>query len=160
MTPNEMTLAGLTRSSWILHQLLDDLTSAEWLTSAVPGSNSIAWTVAHLAAVEWNALKTMGVAARPELPDADFFARHTKGAKPSPTENYGDPKSLLVLWDAVRASTVKFVTDLPAADFDNPLPHPLFKRWGELLMLLPSHTSLHAGQISTARRALGKPAAF
>jgi hypothetical protein len=36
-------------------------------------------------------------------------------------------------------------------------PHPRFSTFGELAAFAPIHIAMHAGQISTIRRSLGRP---
>lgn len=159
MTINQLALFGYERSTMLLHLMTDDLAPADWLHHPVPGANNAAWIVGHLLTVERLALSKL-TSDLPELPDADFTTRHAKGAKPTPQDDYGDVTRLRPLWDAHRSRLVERVAALPAEEFDRPIEHPIFKTLGQFIGLIPVHTTLHCGQLSTIRRSLGRPAAI
>ncbi|MDB5325512.1 MAG: DinB superfamily protein [Phycisphaerales bacterium] len=159
MTTNECLLFPYARSSFILNGMTLDLKGDDWLHTAVDESNCAAWIIGHLIVVEHWAMSHI-TEATPFKVDEAFKATFGKGSMPTPKTDYGDISRLMPMWTMQRTRMVELVTALPAADFDKPIEHPTFKNIGQLVALIPVHTSLHTGQISTIRRSLGKPALF
>ena len=49
MTPTDVIVAGCRMAKVMVHRMTADLTPAEWSHQPVPGANSAAWVVGHLA---------------------------------------------------------------------------------------------------------------
>ena len=49
MTPNDLIAGGHRMARQLLHRMVDDLSPAEFRHQPVPGANSAAWVVGHLA---------------------------------------------------------------------------------------------------------------
>jgi hypothetical protein len=75
----------------------------------------------------------------------------------------GTKADLLPLLEKVRGKTCQWVATLTPADLAKPAPERIRNRFptvGHLLEAMPSHTSMHVGQIQVLRRKLGKPVLF
>jgi hypothetical protein len=75
---------------------------------------------------------------------------------------YGDPKALVAVFDACLERFVQIVRGLPAEslaaapDFRGPFA----TNRAEAIQFGALHIAMHAGQLSTIRRSLGKPPAL
>jgi hypothetical protein len=138
-----------------------DLKRAEWEHRAVPGSNCPAWLIGHLILVDRRALEWAGVTDLPELP-AGFEARFARQTDAAMAASFGDSSILIPLFDQHREMLIKAVANLPTSKFQEPAPRPSprFSTFGEFFLFMGLHAALHAGQISTIRRSLGRPPLF
>ena len=138
---------------------LDDVADDEMLVRAVPGSNHLAWQLGHLVASERSLLEAIG-ADVPDLPEG-FAEKHGK-------ENAGsdDPGDFLTkaeyfeLMQQMHHAAEAAIDKTDEAGLDAPAPEKLrgfFPTVGSVLLMTGSHEMMHAGQIATIRRALGKP---
>ena len=71
----------------------------------------------------------------------------------------GDPKELIALFDKHRALLIEAVKKADVATLDGPAPftRPMFTTVAEMINFFGVHTGMHAGQITTIRRSLGRP---
>lgn len=159
MTTARIITASIETSTYLLHRMVDDLAPADWTRRPMADANCLAWIIGHLVTVEHGMIQTLG-GTPPAIPEAEFAALYGMGSKPTADTHYGDVAALLPLFDAHRAETTRAVSAMADADFDRALEHPMFKTVGHMAALIPVHTALHAGQISTIRRSLGKPPLF
>ena len=160
MTINDFFALGLRRSSWLLHKMIDDLRPEEWTHRPCDGANTAAWIVSHLIAIENGALARLSGGTSPvPLPEPDFMTRYGMGSADL-GHSYLDPATLVLLLDKQRDRLIEAVLKMPAEAFDGPVESPMFKNVGDAVATLAPHAGLHAGQISTIRRSLGKPATF
>jgi uncharacterized damage-inducible protein DinB len=155
----EMIVHSLHAAQLMLHRFLDELKPEEFLHQPCPGGNCAAWIVGHLVCSAHRQLKSLGAADVPELPAgfAERFAT-TKAAASTPGD-YGDPKELLRLFDAVHqrlSAQVRQMTDAALAG-PPPFATPLFANTGEALNFMGLHIAMHMGQVSVIRRSLGYP---
>lgn len=169
MTPNELIAGAFRSGKHMVHRFVDDLTPDEWRRQPLPGTNSAAWIVGHLALVARRiAAGRLGV-PEAELPAVDAEAATafatTKQAA-ADQSGLGDPAAWLKLFDECTDRCVAAVLAVPAADLAAPAPTPTpgllapNSTYGDLLNLLAGHhVSLHVGQLTTIRRSLGKPPA-
>ena len=157
-TPNDAIAFALTASHARFHAFVDDLTPAEFEAQPVPGVNSVAWMLGHLALSDRRVLGLFGVTP-PALPDG--FEAKFKTTKQAAVEQkgLGDPAALLAVFDAHRRALVEAVRAATPASLAAPLaaPHPLFGTVGEAAAFMAVHLGLHAGQVTVIRRALGYP---
>lgn len=158
MTANDAIASALSASLNRFHAFVDDLSPAEFEAQPIPGVNSIAWMLGHLAVTDRRIVGLLG-GDLPPLPD-DFAARfQTTKQRAVEQKGLGDPKELLAIFDAHRKALIAAVRAaaperLAAA---LPTPHPLFGTVGEAAAFLAVHLGLHAGQVTVIRRALGYP---
>ncbi len=143
----------------ITKMYLDDITDQELLVRAVPGSNHLAWQLGHLVASERSLLEAIG-ADVPDLPES-FADNH--GSKNTGSD---DPNEFLTtaeyfeLMDQMHQAAEAAIDKTDEAGLDSPTPEKLrsfFPTVGSVLLMAGSHEMMHAGQIATIRRKLGKP---
>lgn len=159
MTPNDLLANAYTTAQKLLHAMIDDLTPEEFTRQPVPGANCAAWVVGHLALTLRNGLRRMRAAEVPELPPGleDQF-KATKQVAGQQT-GYGDPKALVAVLDACLEKYVQAIRELPAETLTGPpdFRGPFATNRAEAIQFGALHIAMHAGQLSTVRRSLGKP---
>lgn len=159
MTPNDLIAGGYRMSKALVHRMTDDLTPAEFRHQPVPGANSAAWVVGHLALTLRRTAERLGAADLPPAPPglADNFAQTRQPAGQQP--DLGDPAELVRLFDVCTDKVIEAVKGVPAAVLDGPPQSPgtLATTHGEAMLFGALHVAMHTGQLSTLRRSLGKP---
>ena len=160
-TINDALVYGIKSSKDMVDALTADLKGSEWNQRAVPDSNCPAWLIGHLILTDRRALALAGVTDLPELP-AGFEARFGREGGAPQAAGFGEASILMPLFDKQRDLLMNAIATLPASQFDQPLPkpHPRFKTLGEFFLFMGAHVMMHAGQISTVRRSLGRPPLF
>ncbi len=158
---NDAIIYSLNASKQMLDALTADLKVGEWEHRAVPGSNCTAWLVGHLILTDRRALALAGVNDLPELPEG-FEKRFSREPGAPEAKTFGDPSILMPLFDKHREMLMRAIAELPLEKFEQPMPnpHPRFKTQGEMFAFMGLHVIMHAGQISTIRRSLGRPPLF
>jgi hypothetical protein len=159
MTPNDLLANAYATGQKLLHVMIDDLTPEEFQRQPVPGANCPAWVVGHLAVTLRNGLRRMQFPDVPDLP-AGLEDKFKATKQPAGEQcGYGDPKVLVALFDACVERFIRMVRGLPAdvltgePDFRGPFA----TNRAEAIQFGAMHIALHAGQLSTVRRSLGKP---
>lgn len=157
-TPNDAIAFALTASHTRFHAFVDDLKPGEFEAQPIPGVNSVAWMLGHLALTDRRIVGLLGGMA-PPLPDG--FEERFKTTKRAAVEQkgLGDPAELLGVFDAHRRALIAAVRAASPAALAAPMPnpHPLFGTVGEAAAFMAVHLGLHAGQVTVIRRALGYP---
>jgi hypothetical protein len=159
MTANDVLAAGYRMSAQLFHRMVDDLTPEEFNKQPVSGANCAAWVVGHLAMVLRNSARRMGATNLPEIPN-EVTTKLKATRQPAGEQcGYGDPKSLLAVFDASLERFVVAIRALPAealtAASDISVPFPTNR--AEAIQFGALHIAMHTGQLSTIRRSLGKP---
>ena len=138
---------------------LGDITEQEMMVRAVPGSNHLAWQLGHLVASERSLLEAIG-ADVPDLPEG-FAEKHGKE-----NTDCDDPSEFLSkseyfeLMEQMHKAADAAIDKTDEAGLDAPTPEKLrsfFPNVGSVLLMSGSHEMMHAGQMATIRRKLGKP---
>jgi hypothetical protein len=145
----------------MLDVMTSDLKGADWTHRITPSANCAAWLVGHLILTERRALVNIEYQDLPALPD-DFEARFSRDNGAPAAAEFGDPTILVPLFDKHRGLLIEAVKHFPIEKLDValPKPGPRFKTYGEFLMFMGLHVTVHAGQISLIRRHLGRPPLF
>jgi hypothetical protein len=159
MTPNDLIAGGYRMSKALLHRMTDDLSPADFRHVPCPGANSAAWVLGHLAVTLRRTAERLGTTGLPPVP-ADFAARFTAtGQAAGEQPDLGDPAELVRQFDAAADAVITAVRTVPAQTLDGPPVGPvkLANTFGEALLFGSAHVAMHAGQLSTVRRSLGKP---
>jgi hypothetical protein len=162
MTTIELIADGCARNLEMLKMLLADFSDADMIVRPCPGANHALWQLGHLIGSETFMVSACGGKAA-ELPAGfgDKFKKET--AKIDDPKAFGTKADLLALFDKVRAATVNWIKTLKEADLNKPAPEAMrafFPTVGHLVLLLPGHLDMHAGQVQVLRRKLGKPILF
>lgn len=149
---------AITTSQMLLDSFVKDLTPQDYLHRPAAGANCAAWIVGHLILTDRQALGRLGVKDLPALPEG-FEKRFARDEHAPSAPDYGDTSVLRSLWNQHRQLLADAARQAPEALLNQPLeqPRPLFKTVGEMAHFMAIHATMHAGQISTIRRSLGRP---
>jgi uncharacterized damage-inducible protein DinB len=165
MTTIELIADACARSAQWMKMTLGDFSEADMLVRPVPAANHTAWQMGHMLAGEVFMVNMIAPGTMPTLPPA-FFKLHED---PKASSKVDDPKAfpskeqLFKLLDEVRGTTVKWIKTLTPEQLAQATAEKM-KEYAptvmHLVLLLMSHTSMHAGQMQVIRRKLGKPILF
>jgi uncharacterized damage-inducible protein DinB len=149
---------AITSSQRMLDGFIADLSPAEMLHRPVPKANCAAWIVGHLILTDRRVLGRAGVKDLPALPEG-FEQRYARDEHAPFAGDYGDVSVLRPLWNRHREMLAQTAGGMSGEQLTQALeqPHPRFKTAGEMLLFMALHATMHAGQISTIRRSLGRP---
>ena len=157
MTANDLIAAGYRMGGVLIHRMTDDLTPADFYHVPVPGSNTAAWIVGHLALTFRRTAERMGATDQPPVP-AEMATRFAVTGKAADAQTgLGDPADLTTLFDACLAAVIAATKNLPASKLDEPATSAFATSFGESVLFGAMHIAVHSGQLSTIRRSLGKP---
>lgn len=160
-----VTAAGLgvlDNTRWFLNQLIEPLTDEQFMTRPCPNGNHAMWCVGHIAATEDFFLTA--VAGQPTgLPDG-WMELFKGGSTPSDNaDDYPSRNELLRVLSERRDAVKAWLSSLSEQELRRPLDGGL-EKFAPTIAHLPGalvmHESVHAGQISAARRAMGMPPTF
>jgi DinB superfamily len=164
MTAIQTIIAGMESSKTWLETFIGDFTDAELLVRPVPGANHAAWQIGNVICGDPFLVQTeLPDAVFPELP-AGFSELHSKaGASKDSDAGFLTKAAYLKLLTEVRTAAIAATRKLSDSDLDRPSSDGI--KWagntlGDVLMFVPTHTLMHAGQFSVIRRKLGKPVLF
>ncbi len=147
-------------SLFVLMQYVSDLSDDELMRRPAEGCNTLAWQLGHLINSEVGLLSAVCPGKAAELP-AGFAEQHSKDkAQSNDPAGFLKRQEYVDLFQKVRAATVKALEEMPEAEFDQPSPEGLRKRFptvGSVFTLIGVHPMMHAGQFVVVRRQLGKP---
>lgn len=159
MTTPQLLASGLTTSLRVIELFVRDLTPAEYLHRPVAQANCAAWVLGHLILVHRLAVQAVDpCVGLPALPEG-FEARFSKESPAPEAAEFGDTSVLMPLLRQHVDILTEAVLKLNEPDLRRPLanPTPMFGKLGEMLAFMPIHTGIHTGQITVARRSLGRP---
>jgi DinB superfamily len=166
MDPKHFLIKGLTGNLTFLKDTLKDFNDADLFVRPCPGANHAAWQLGHLINAETHmvgAIDPKGAIALP-VGFSELFAKDTtKNDEPDKFGNFATKEQLLSLFEKARNATIAWANTLSASDLDKSTPEK-FRSWmptcADLLVVLPSHVTMHIGQFQVIRRKLGKPIIF
>jgi hypothetical protein len=164
MTGVNTIIAAMESSKTWLEMYVSDFTDADLLVRPCPDANHTAWQIGNVIGGDPFLVKAeLPDAVFPELP-AGFAELHSgKGAKIDSDPGFLTKAGYLKLLGEVRAAAVAAVGKLTDADLDRPSGEKMKfagPTLGDVLMFVPFHTLMHAGQFTVIRRKLGKPVLF
>jgi hypothetical protein len=143
----------------MVHLLCDDLTSEEFRHQAVPGTNSPAWIVGHLAVTTRRTAERLGASDLPLLTE-QFVSRFSVTKQHAETQiDLGTKEELLALLDVSISRLIEALGQLLPESLNGPAPNagPFATNYAEAVLFGSLHMTMHCGQLSTIRRSLGKP---
>ncbi|VTR91509.1 Uncharacterized protein OS=Rhodopirellula maiorica SM1 GN=RMSM_02213 PE=4 SV=1: DinB_2 [Gemmata massiliana] len=161
MSPNDLLASGYRMGRQMVHTMTDDLTASEFAHQPVPGTNSAAWIVGHLAVTARRTAERLGANDLPELTE-EFVGRYSVTKKAAEVQTDLDGKDdLLKLLDVCVDKLIEATRTLPVEALSNPPANPsrFATNYGEAVLFGAMHFTMHCGQLSTIRRSLGKPPA-
>lgn len=159
MTASELLAGGHRMACRMVRMMCDDLTDAEFRHQPVPGANSAAWIVGHLAVVARRTAERLGATDLPVLTE-EFVAGFSTTKKPAGEQaDLGTKTELLALFDRCAQKVIEAAGKLPPEALLAPPanPGPFAANYGEAVLFGALHVTMHCGQLSTIRRSLGKP---
>ena len=141
--------------------LLSDVTESEMTAQPVDGMNHPAWVLGHLAIAFDRHAEYAGVERELRNWDSLFGMGSTPSAD---ADAYPSKDELLKAWKAAGERFAAAVESANEAALQTPTEGPLvgpFPTTADFLSFsLTSHTSIHLGQLSAWRKAMGRPAMF
>ena len=161
MTTNELLVAGYRMGLRMVHLMCDDLSAQEFHHQPLPGTNSPAWIVGHLAVTAHRGATRMGATGLPTLTE-EFTAQFNTTKQPAgDQQKLPEKEELLAFLDGSVTKLMEAVSKLPAEALTrpSPAPGPFATSYGEAVLFGSLHITMHCGQLSTIRRSLGKPPA-
>ena len=159
MLPTELLAAGYRMGRQMVHMMTDDLTAEQFALQPVPGANSAAWIVGHLAVTARRTAERVGATGLPPLTE-EFVAKYSVTKQPAGAQTeLGGRAELLHLLDVCVDGLHDALRALPVESLASPPAHqgPFATNYGEALLFGAMHFTMHCGQLSTIRRSLGKP---
>jgi len=158
MTTPDTLAASYRMAGQLVRRMTHDLTADDFRHQPVPGANSAAWVVGHLAVTLWRTADRLGAPDLAPLPPGLLDA-FTQTGKPAGDQSaLGDPAALMALFDTCLANVIAAVPNIPAAKLTEPATRPgTATTFGEGVLFGSLHIAMHTGQLSLVRRSLGKP---
>lgn len=160
MTIQQHVAAALAGNLEMLKATLADFSDADMLIRPLPNANHAAWQIGHAICSETRLVEGACPGAMPKLPEG-FAARFTREtATLNEPSAFATRADLLAVYATQRAGTIAWAKSLTDSDLDAPAPERVrafIPTIAALLLLIPSHLSMHIGQIQVIRRKLGKP---
>jgi DinB superfamily len=157
MTPQSLLKETYELSKMVLRSYISDFSDEDLLLSPGEGCNCIAWQLGHLIQSECGLLDSVKAGSSPSLP-AGFAETHSKAG--SGESAFLTKQGYLDLADQVQVATFGVIDSLTASDLDAPSPEnyrKMFPTVGSMLLLIATHSMMHAGQLVPLRRLLKKP---
>jgi hypothetical protein len=159
MTSIELLMGAYRMASRMVQLMCEDLSEAEFHHQPVPGANSAAWIVGHLAVTSRRTAERLGATELPVLTE-EFIGRYSQTKKAAGSQaELGSKEELLALFNLCTDKLMGAMRTLPAEGLDGPALNPgrFATNYGEAILFGAMHFTMHCGQLSTIRRSLGKP---
>jgi DinB family protein len=163
MDSRQALKCGIAGGQKITEAYLGDLSDADLLVRALPGTNHIAWQLGHLIGAEYMMIDALRPGSSPKLPEG-FQKKHGKE-----TAGSDDPKSFLTkaeyldLFKKQRSATLAVLDTVSDDELGQPAPEKLrafLKTVADVFAMQGTHWVMHAGQWALIRRKLGRPPLF
>jgi DinB superfamily len=160
VTTFDMLASGYRMGCQLVHNMCADLTPEEFQHQPVPGANSAAWIVGHLALTAARTAERLGATGVP-MPSNEFVARFKVTRQQAGNQvELGSKTELLALLNTAVEKLMEAVQRLKPESLTGPAAStapPFVKSSGDMMVFGPMHFAMHCGQLSTIRRSLGKP---
>jgi len=147
----------------IVEGYLADLSDADLLLRAIPGTNHIAWQLGHCIYAEHFMVDLVRPGSMPKLPEG-FQGQHSKEtAESDDPQKFLTKAAYLDLFHSQRAGTLALLEQLSEEQLSAPAPKELqsfLDTVGGVFAMQGTHWVMHAGQWAIIRRKLGRPPLF
>ncbi len=146
----------------LAHAYVDDLSEADLLVRAVPGSNHIAWQLGHMIAGTAQMLGELGHKA-PALPEGFLASYGKETASSDDPKKFSTKATYLALMQEMKAASLAAIDATPESALDQPGPESMREYAPTVasgLCMLGGHVLMHVGQFVPIRRKLGKAPLF
>lgn len=158
---------SLERSRWLTEQLLESFkTEDDWFYQAHPDANHAMWIVGHLGLADnmFASRFREQLASKPDgWDDLFWFGSELKSDRSA----YPPNEEVLAYFRDRRQTLLNMIDDLTDEELAAPAPPPNEPSpiagapcIGHILLFAASHESIHAGQLTVARRGLGNAPLF
>lgn len=148
---------------WLL-AIAEDMREAPLAPSTPDGGNHTLWVLGHV--IHSEASMLAGFIIGEENPLAKWDSLFGRGSVPQADEAiYPSIDELLSEWDRLRARTLEVLNSYSDADLAKPSKAPpemakMFGTIADCFSVMAMHAVFHAGQVSDARRMLGRKPVF
>lgn len=161
----DLAIDNFAFSQSYLHKLVDDVACEQWCAQPLPGKvlNHPAWVVGHLAWVHQNGVAF--VTGQPNAAPAAWKELFAPGSKVSVERSaYPAKAELLAAYDASCPVFIDAIRHAKPESLAQAAPERMRSRFptiGHLILgMITSHETVHLGQLSAWRRAMGLASAF
>jgi hypothetical protein len=159
VTTFDLIASGYRMGCQLVHNLCADLTPEEFQHQPMPGANSAAWIVGHLALTAKRTAERLGATGMPQVSD-DFVARFKATRQQAGNQSQlGSKEELLALLDVSIEKLMESIKGLSPEALTGPAPPtapPFVKSYSDMMLFGAMHITVHCGQLSTIRRSLGR----
>jgi hypothetical protein len=158
MSYAELFSKNILQAKGMVDLFLKDFSDADMLFRPAKTANHASWQIGHLTNSVRNMVLACDASAAFGFEDDPRF-----GKSKAPIDDpafFPNKAELLGKFDQAMDTAAGWVAKLSDADFAKPTPERMQQfapTVGNVAILLGSHTMMHIGQFSVARRALGKP---
>lgn len=159
----DLALKQIVSARAYLHTLLEGIEDELWFQIPERAVSHIGWQVGHLAMAQYGLCLFRVRGRQPEdleLMSSRFRKKYGRGSTPDP-DPAGNPApaELREALERVYQQVLKELPQVTEEVLAEPADEPYFGYPTKLgaILFAPAHEMLHAGQIGTLRRQLGKP---
>ena len=160
MNAHQAIKSVLNSAHHVLNLYLSDLSDQDLMERPVENANHAAWQIGHLISAEHRFAQNIVAGKHPALPDG-FLEKHSKATATSNNiKDFYTKDEYLKAYNEQRKASLDILDSLSESDLDKPAPESvqkMAKTLGDVFLLLANHEMMHAGQLVTLRRKLGKP---
>jgi hypothetical protein len=161
MISKELLAEAYRQNTQVLGMHVADFSEADLLVRPTENANHAAWHLGHLSVTYGQLINAATPGAVPMMPQ-EFVDRHTgKGSKLN--DGFDSKEVLLKHLNESTELAVKWMQGLSEADLSKQT-HESIRGFaptvGHMVLVLPTHFTMHVGQIQVIRRKLGKPVLF
>ena len=160
MKAQDILKATHATTNLIFSRYLSDMSDADLLVRPAPGCNHIAWQLGHLLASNSHLLDCVSPESAPKLP-AGFEEKYTnETAKSDQASDFLTKAEYEAMFQKLGTAVDATIDQLSEAGLDQPSPET-YRSWcptlGNMMVLVVTHSLMHAGQWVPIRRQLHKP---
>jgi hypothetical protein len=158
--PKDVIKHQLQMGAGLFEKFTADFSDAEWMFQPGDGGCHLTWIHGHLADTQdWAVSLLTGRARSYEQKTTDLF---TGGATiEADAAKYPSRETVQSMFREAQETTLAAIDAFDVKRWDEPspegAPRDFFPTCGSLWGMLPLHTFWHFGQMTVARRMLGKP---
>jgi hypothetical protein len=161
MTTAELLAGNISRTQGMIEKMVEDFSDEQMFFRPAKSANHATWQLGHLAKSTWGMVSGCDPTIHSPLSDETRFNKETAGV--DDVAQFPDKKEILKMFGDAMQAAAAWAGKLSDADLAKPGPERL-KNFAPTLahvaLLLSTHPTMHMGQFSVMRRALGKPVLF
>jgi hypothetical protein len=158
--PKDILTSQLELGGGVLEKFTADFSDDEWLFQPGDGGCHLIWIHGHLAETQdWAVSLLTGQPRRFDQKHIDLFSGGSTIV--ADASKYPSKATVQSMFKEAQTMTVAAIDGFDVNRWDEPAPEgapaEFFPTAGALWNMLPLHTFWHFGQVTVARRMLGKP---